>query len=65
MAPLVEGAPLVSMLARDLCIITGDGNPDAVARLRAQIEDMEEPPYAISRTIYRVQRQGCWFEPLA
>ncbi len=65
MAPLIEGAPLVSMLARDLCLITGDGNPDAVARLRAQIESMGELPYAISPTIYRVQRQGRWFEPLA
>jgi hypothetical protein len=65
MAPLLDGSPLVAMPSRDLCLITGDEDPEVVEQLRSQIEAMGELAYPISPTIYRVQRQGRWFEALA
>ena len=63
-APLLEGEPVVAMPSRDLCFITVD-DPEAIAGLRRQIDGFSELPYPISPRIYRVTKQGRWFEPVA
>lgn len=64
MRPLLVGSPLVAMPARDLCFVMGDRDPNAVAQLRSHIEGTGEVAYALSPNIYRVEREGRWFEAL-
>ena len=64
MAPLLPGPPVVAMPSRDLCFITLD-DPEAIAGLQEQLDELDELAYPISPKIYRVTKQGRWFEPVA
>ncbi len=62
-APLLSGAPVIAMPSRDLCFITVD-EPEAIAGLRSQIDSLDDLAYPVSSGIYRVTKQGRWFEPV-
>ncbi|MCK6487612.1 MAG: hypothetical protein L6R48_04595 [Planctomycetes bacterium] len=56
----VQGCWLVGLPNRDLCLVSGDGEPAALARLRTAVGAEHGGPGSVSSQVFRIARDGTW-----
>lgn len=56
----VQGRWLVALPHRDLALVSGDGEPDALARLRTAAGAEHGGPGSLTTQVFRIARDGSW-----